>query len=88
MLSGHLKVSQPDAAFYLWPETPVDDETFARELYTQQNVTVLPGSYLSRDNGSNPDDNPGANHVRIALVASVDECIDAANRIIEFSKTL
>ena len=84
MLSGHLKVSQPDAGFYLWPETPVDDETFARDLYAQQNVTVLPGSYLSRDNGANP----GANHVRIALVASVDECIDATNRIIEFCKTL
>ena len=84
MLSGTLKVSQPDAAFYLWPETPVNDQTFSRELYAQQNVTVLPGSYLSRDNGSDP----GANHVRIALVASVDECIDAASRIIEFSKTL
>ena len=83
-LSGNLKVSQPDAAFYLWPETPVDDKTFARELYAQQNVTVLPGSYLSRDNGNNP----GSNHVRIALVASVDECIEAASRIIEFSKTL
>ena len=88
ILSGTLKVSQPDAAFYLWPETPVDDQTFARELYAQQNVTVLPGSYLSRDNSNNLGSNPGANHVRIALVASVDECIDAANRIIEFSNTL
>lgn len=84
MLSGTLNVTQPDAAFYLWPETPVDDETFARDLYAQQNVTVLPGSYLSRDN----DGNPGANHVRIALVASVDECIDAAQRIVEFCKSL
>lgn len=83
-LSGTLNVTQPDAAFYLWPETPVDDETFARDLYAQQNVTVLPGSYLSRDN----DGNPGANHVRIALVASVDECIDAAQRIVEFCKSL
>ncbi|WP_455196455.1 aminotransferase class I/II-fold pyridoxal phosphate-dependent enzyme, partial [Kaarinaea lacus] len=84
MLSGTLNVTQPDAAFYLWPETPVDDESFARDLYAQQNVTVLPGSYLSRDN----DGNPGANHVRIALVASVDECIDAAQRIVEFCKSL
>ena len=84
MLSGTLNVTQPDAAFYLWPETPVDDENFARNLYAQQNVTVLPGSYLSRDN----DGNPGANHVRIALVASVDECIDAAQRIVEFCKSL
>ncbi|WP_455366552.1 aminotransferase class I/II-fold pyridoxal phosphate-dependent enzyme, partial [Kaarinaea lacus] len=84
MLEGTLTVTHPDAAFYLWPETPLDDETFARELYAQQNVTVLPGSYLSRDNGNNP----GANHVRIALVASVDECIEAADRIIEFCKSL
>ncbi len=84
MLSDVLKVSHPDAAFYLWPETPVDDETFARELFARQNVTVLPGSYLSRDNGVNP----GANHVRIALVASLDECIEAASRIIEFTGTL
>ncbi|HEY5603116.1 MAG TPA: succinyldiaminopimelate transaminase [Gammaproteobacteria bacterium] len=84
MLSGVLKVAHPDAAFYLWPETPVDDETFARELYARQNVTVLPGSYLSRNNGVNP----GANHVRIALVAPLAECIEAANRIIEFTKTL
>jgi len=83
-LSGTLNVTQPDAAFYLWPETPVDDETFARDLYAQQNVTVLPGSYLSRDN----DGNPGTDHVRIALVASVDECIDAAQRIVEFCKSL
>lgn len=80
-----LPVTKPDAAFYLWPETPVDDESFARELYRQQNVTVLPGSYLSRDTDSG---NPGSNHVRIALVADVDECVDAANRIKEFVSTL
>lgn len=85
MLSGVMKVTHPDAAFYLWPETPVDDETFTRELYAQQNVTVLPGSYLSRQADHI---NPGNNRVRIALVASVDECVDAANRIIEFIKTL
>ncbi|MGD8566651.1 MAG: succinyldiaminopimelate transaminase [Gammaproteobacteria bacterium] len=85
VLAGTLNVSQPEAAFYLWPETPVDDETFARELYKQQNVTVLPGSYLSRDaHGVNP----GSNHVRVALVAPLDECIDAAGRIVEFCQTL
>jgi len=85
MLSTEMKVSHPDAAFYLWPELPIDDETFARELYAQQNVTVLPGSYLSRQaNGINP----GSKRVRIALVASIDECVDAASRIIEFTKTL
>jgi N-succinyldiaminopimelate aminotransferase len=83
-LAGTLTFTAPQAAFYLWPETPMDDETFARELYAQQNVTVLPGSYLSRDaHGANP----GANYVRIALVAPLDECIEAANRIVEFVKT-
>jgi len=85
ILSASLEVSQPEAAFYLWPETPIDDETFARELYMQQNVTVLPGSYLSRQSEGI---NPGANRVRIALVASVDECVEAAKRISEFTKTL
>lgn len=85
MLSGVLNVSHPDAAFYLWPETPVSEEDFAQQLYAQQNVTVLPGSYLSRiGNGINP----GTNRVRIALVATVDECIDAAKRIIEFTNSL
>jgi len=85
ILSPVLPLTRPDAAFYLWPQTPVDDETFARDLYMQQNVTVLPGSYLSRQAEGI---NPGANRVRIALVASVDECVEAAQRIVEFINTL
>jgi N-succinyldiaminopimelate aminotransferase len=85
ILSGKLNVTHPDAAFYLWPETPIDEQDFAQQLFAQQNVTVLPGSYLSRvGNGLNP----GTNRVRIALVASVDECVEAANRMIEFIDTL
>jgi len=80
-----IKVSLPDAGFYLWLSTPVDDETFAKQLFAQQNVTVLPGSYLSREsNGINP----GKNHVRLALVAPLDECITAANRINQYIQTL
>ena len=76
---------KPDAGFYIWLNTPVPDTIFAQQLFTEQNVTVLPGSYLSRDvNGINP----GSNHVRMALVAPVDECIDAANRIKNFIATL
>ena len=81
VLDGCLDVAQPDAGFYLWPRTPVDDETFARELFAEQHVTVLPGRYLSRDSDGQ---NPGAGHVRMALVAGVDECIEAAHRINEF----
>ncbi|WP_111640318.1 succinyldiaminopimelate transaminase [Marinimicrobium alkaliphilum] len=85
ILDGVLPVSRPDAGFYLWPETPVDDETFARELFAQQNVTVLPGSYLARDaDGANP----GRNRVRMALVAPLAECIEAAERIKAFVQSL
>jgi len=76
---------KPDAGFYIWLNTPCLDTDFAQQLYAQQNVTVLPGSYLSREaNGINP----GSNHVRMALVAPVNECIDAAKRIKQFIETL
>ena len=76
---------KPDASFYIWLNTPIADTDFAKRLFTEQNVTVLPGSYLSRDaNGINPGDN----HVRMALVASLDECIEAANRIKHFIESL
>jgi N-succinyldiaminopimelate aminotransferase len=85
ILGGTLAVQRPDAGFYLWPRTGISDETFARELKRQQNVTVLPGRYLSRDvDGLNP----GAGHVRMALVASLTECIEGAQRIREFVETL
>ena len=68
----------PGGGFYLWPETPVDDCDFARGLLAQQNVTVLPGSYLSR---TAHGINPGKNRVRMALVAPLEDCIEAAQRI-------
>jgi len=85
ILQPILDVKQPDAGFYLWPKTPIDDTVFARELFAQQNVTVVPGSYLSREaHGINP----GQGYIRIALVASLEECIDAAERICAFVKSL
>ena len=78
-----MNVDFPDAGFYLWPETPVDDETFARELSAQQNVHVLPGRYLSRTVDGH---NPGENRVRMALVAPLEECVEAAKRIVAFVK--
>ena len=78
ILSPYLDVHAPEAGFYLWPQTPGDDTEFARDLWKQQHVKVLPGSYLSRScNG----ENPGKNHVRMALVAPLEDCIEAANRI-------
>lgn len=74
-------VAMPEAAFYLWMRTPVEDTRFARELLEQYNVTVLPGSYFAREaHGTNP----GARFVRIALVAAAQECVEAAGRVREF----
>lgn len=76
-----MDVKKPDASFYLWAKTPGSDEDFARDIFAEQNMTVLPGSYLSREaHGFNP----GCQHVRMALVASYDECIEAAHRIRQF----
>jgi N-succinyldiaminopimelate aminotransferase len=81
ILSPVMAVERPDAAFYLWPETPLDDEEFARGLFARQNVTVLPGTYLSRESSG---ENPGRNRVRMALVATRDECVEAAERIRDY----
>lgn len=71
-------VARPDAGFYLWLPTPVDDEDFVRTLLADENVLLLPGSYLAREaHGLNP----GANHARIALVAPFDDCVEGAHRI-------
>ncbi len=78
LLRGSLDISIPDAAFYLWIATPMNDVEFTRRLYQDYNVTVLPGSYLARHaNGMNP----GENFVRIALVAPLAECVAAIERM-------
>ena len=75
----------PDAAFYFWVKTPIADTEFARRLHEEQNVTVLPGSYLGR---TAHGVNPGENYVRMALVAPLNECVEAAHRIANFAKSL
>lgn len=83
ILQSVIDVEKPQAAFYLWPDIGTDDEEFTRGLFEKQHLKVVPGSYLARSvNGSNP----GANRIRLALVASTEECIEAANRIVEFVK--
>ncbi len=78
LLNGALQVEMPDAAFYLWARSNMPDTEFALKLYRDFNVTVLPGSYLAREaHGVNP----GLGFVRLALVASLDECVEAAHRI-------
>ncbi|MBM3357033.1 MAG: succinyldiaminopimelate transaminase [Betaproteobacteria bacterium] len=85
ILGPVLDVTMPDAAFYLWPRTPVPDPEFVRGLYRGQGVSVLPGSYLAR---AARGVNPGQDRVRIALVASLDECVEAARRIRAFVESL
>jgi len=83
ILLPHLRFTKPEGGFYLWADVGGDDEVFTRELFATQNVTVLPGSYLARSvNGINP----GAGRIRISLVASVDECVEAARRIVDFCR--
>lgn len=78
-------VSRPQAAFYLWLRTPIEDTAFARRLYAEYNVSVLPGTFLAREaHGVNP----GRGYVRIALVASTAECVEAAQRIKAFFQRL
>lgn len=80
-----LPCAQPEAAFYLWAQTPVDDALFAQRLYAEENVAVLPGSYVARDaHGFNP----GRRWIRLALVASHDECAEAVARIVAFTHRL
>lgn len=84
ILSPVINIALPDAAFYFWLKVPQDDTVFARNLFEQQNVTVLPGQFLSRETNTG---NPGTGHIRIALVAPMEECIDAANRIKHYLQT-
>lgn len=85
ILNPALPVSKPDASFYLWIRTPIIDTSFAQRLHRDYNVSVLPGSFLARDaHGVNP----GANFIRLALVANLEETLEAARRIVEFSRQL
>ncbi|WP_041682966.1 succinyldiaminopimelate transaminase [Pusillimonas sp. T7-7] len=81
ILEPVLGVSRPDASFYLWAQTPCSDTDFVRDLYGATGVTALPGSFLAREaHGVNP----GANRIRLALVAPKQQCIEGAQRIADF----
>ena len=89
LLQRVLDVELPDAGFYLWARVDklagISDAEYAKRLHAEYNVTVLPGSFLAREaHGINP----GQNRIRMALVAEVDECLEAAHRIVEFTGKL
>ncbi|HPF25320.1 MAG TPA: succinyldiaminopimelate transaminase [Steroidobacteraceae bacterium] len=81
ILAPVLPVVQPAGGFYLWTDVGADDEQFTRDLFATQNLTILPGSYLARDTATG---NPGRGRVRISLVAPVEECVIAAERIRDY----
>lgn len=88
LVARHLQTEKPEAGFYLWASvasTGLSDTEFARALRRQYNVTVLPGSYLAREAAGA---NPGRDFIRIALVAGVEECLEAARRIAAFCQSL
>lgn len=85
LIDACLPAPMPPAGFYLWARTPCADTDFARGLYAAYNVTVLPGSYLSRPAQGI---HPGAGFIRLALVAGLDECLEAAARIVAYTKNL
>jgi N-succinyldiaminopimelate aminotransferase len=84
VLAEVLDVRLPDAGFYLWAGVGESDEDFARDLYAQYNVTVLPGSFLARASNGH---NPGQGRIRMALVADTAECLEAAHRIAQFARS-
>jgi N-succinyldiaminopimelate aminotransferase len=85
LIRAPLEAAMPDGAFYLWMRTPIDDTEFVRRLQHEYNVLVLPGSYLGREVRGK---NPGSNRIRVALVAPLAECIEAANRMSQFAAKL
>jgi len=85
ILQEVMTAEQTDASFYLWLKTPIADDMFAQKLFQEKHLTVVPGRYLSR---TVDGINPGEGRVRLALVAPLDECIDAAERIRDFVKCL
>jgi N-succinyldiaminopimelate aminotransferase len=85
LIKSPLEADMPDGAFYLWMRTPIDDREFARRLHAEYNVLVLPGSFLARDAEGQ---NPGRNHVRVALVPPLAECVEAAGRMMQLAEKL
>jgi len=85
LIKPPLEAGMPQGGFYLWMHTPIDDAEFVRRLHAEYNVLTLPGSFLAREADGH---NPGRNHVRIALVAPLDECVEAIERITEFALKL
>ena len=97
ILNSAYTLKQPEGGFYHWLSTPIDEQIFAQGLLEQFNVTVMPGSFLARasgttnsgqNSGQNAISNPGKNHVRLAWVAELENCVEAAHRLVEYAKRI
>jgi N-succinyldiaminopimelate aminotransferase len=85
LIGAPMEASMPDGGFYLWMRTPIDDCEFTRRLHAEYNVLVLPGSYLARESAGK---NPGKDRIRVALVPSLEDCVEAIERLMRFARTL
>ena len=85
LVSKLFNVGQPPGAFFFWLPLPIDDEKYTEQLFVEENITVLPGSYLARTVNNM---NPGSNRIRVALVATVDQCVQGIRRLCEFSRQM
>ena len=84
ILAPYYDIRQPAGGFYHWLPTPTDDIEFCQALFSTQHITVMPGTFLGRqDQGLNP----GKGHARVAWVAPLEECIEAAERLVDFAKS-
>lgn len=85
ILQPYYALRQPEGGFYHWLRTPIDDLSFSQRLLREQHVTVMPGSFLGRQS---KDGNPGEGHVRVAWVANMEDCCEAAQRLAAFAASL
>jgi len=85
LLDKHFDFVLPQAGFYLWLNTPIDDQEFCKRLYEQHSLKVVPGSFLARNTAQG---NPGENRIRVALVAPLDECIEGIERLVDMATSL
>lgn len=78
ILGDKLPLQIPQAGFYFWTAVNGSDTEFVKTLFEKAHITALPGSFLGR---TNQGTNPGGGYIRLALVASLAECEEAAHRI-------
>jgi N-succinyldiaminopimelate aminotransferase len=83
ILGNRYGYRRPAGGFCVWLDVSArgSDEAVTVKLYRDAGVRVIPGSYLAR---RQPDgSNPGAGHIRLALVADSESTAEALHRLVE-----